>query len=320
MKIQKGILIIFLLVGICTVISTQSILAEDIKVNKLTPKSSVNKKDNNLKNIYSKGPDAIFIANEDLNDPDSEVQIESIRLMGEFKSKGSVPSLIKYLNSADTNRKKKKAMFALGRIRDKKATPPLLKIASALSENPSNRRSAIIALGLLGDEKAISVLEGILNDDDELLQIFAAGSLGLLGSEKGISIASKGLNSLDPSIRLHSIQALGLIGNAESLDMLDNVFIGKPSLVEKQTIQMSKFMISINRISKDSKIKSIKNKINDIDKSTALSRWCTNELHHIGGPHAKKALVEIIESHPSKQIRSHAERKLNNLKISEEIE
>lgn len=290
--------------------------AQDIRLSELSANLPTAKRIATVERLLSMGPEAIPLLRQGLEHFDETVRIESIRLLGEVKAKEAVPSLIQYLKTVDTTRSVLVTTYALGQIQDKRATPLLLQTASSLTRNNTRRRGAIIALGLLGDTKAIPVLEKILADSDELLRVFAAGSLGLLDSDKGLSIALQAVESSNSSVRLHAIQALGLIGSNKALDTLNDMLMLKPSVVERQTIEMALFQISLQGLPVEGRISAIERKLLSISKMTALSRWCIYELHRLGSPTAKASLQKVIQNHTDERIRSQATRKRKALDIS----
>jgi HEAT repeat protein len=82
--------------------------------------------------------------------------------LGFLGSEDSVPVLINALENEGLDRTKRVyAANALGRIGNPLAVEPLCKIVST-TEDAFLRNNAILALGMIGDTKAISVLEAVL--------------------------------------------------------------------------------------------------------------------------------------------------------------
>ena len=74
--------------------------------------------------------------------------------------------------------------MALGKIGDKKAVEPLIKAIS--NQDPTFRSAAEEALGLIGDEEAVPSLIKALENDDISVRRHAAGALAKIGGEKAL--------------------------------------------------------------------------------------------------------------------------------------
>lgn len=89
-----------------------------------------------------------------LKDPDEEVRIFSVNILGNIKSPDSVPLLIETLHDSESNVRIASAE-ALGKIKDKRAMKPLIE---ALKGNLWMQFSAISALREMGDRETIEPL------------------------------------------------------------------------------------------------------------------------------------------------------------------
>jgi len=291
--------------------------ADDNPVNALSDKYATIHRHSAKEKLYDKGPQAIPLLLQGLRNSDDSIQIECVRMLGELKSKKAVPDLLQYLKEKKNTHAVLVTSYALGRIKDKRATLPLIDMASPITRDDIRRRGAIIALGLLGDSQAIQELENILTDNNETLRVLAAGSLGLLGRNTGFDVALKATRATDFSNRILAIQALGLIGNKMAMPVLNDLLIQKPSMVETQTIELAKFQIELSHLSQDQRVSTIKTKLLLAPETNALTRWGLQALVDIGDSSAKAALNEVIQKHKSSDIRSEAVRQIKVLTIIE---
>jgi HEAT repeat protein len=69
------------------------------------------------------------------------------------------------------------AAYNLGVIGDAEAVPALIDLLG--SDSVMDRRAAALALGKIGGEEADSALEAALEDEDEVVQKFAAETMDL---------------------------------------------------------------------------------------------------------------------------------------------
>lgn len=97
---------------------------------------------------------------------------------------------------------------------------PFSKVLRNQNTSLSVRNSAIMALGQIGNEKAVGQLIKTLSDLDEDIRDSAAESLGNIKSEKAIEDISKLLGSKNPAIRSSAIETLGYIKDEKTVDSL----------------------------------------------------------------------------------------------------
>ena len=118
--------------------------------------------------VKTGGNDAVSMILALLDDEDQAIVLHAIMALGLLKSKVAVPLLIKIVEKPDffsrREKEKKEAIQSLGRIGDKQATLPLLKVLEANSWLPWNKWDdlkimAATALGRIEDEAALSVLK-----------------------------------------------------------------------------------------------------------------------------------------------------------------
>ncbi len=293
--------------------------AQNSTLNELSSKSPTSKRILAQKKIIDLGKNSVPLLKQGIKHSDKSVRMEVIRLIGELRVRQVLAELLNILKTTNDTRTIVIVSYAIGQIQDYRATPTLRYMASSQENNIVKRRSAIIALGLLGDSKAIPTLEEILNEESELLRIFAAGSLGLLGSDFGLKVALSSSDSLDHSERMHAIQALGLIGSDKSYDKLSMLLQKNPDMIQRQSVELSKFQIKLHSLALKERVEAIKNKLLSAKESSALTRWGIDELGKIEKEDAESALAVISESHHHSIIRSRAQSKRKIIDMREEI-
>jgi len=113
---------------------------------------------------------------------------------------------------------REEAALALGQIGDEKAVDPLIK---ALDDEVSwVRMRAAIALGEINDSKAIDPLIKALKDESPYVRMYAASSLVYLGKTEYLSQVLTALKNENEDVRVEAAITLGEIGDTRAVDPL----------------------------------------------------------------------------------------------------
>jgi HEAT repeat protein len=97
-------------------------------------------------------------------------------------------------------------------MRNRRDLPGL--IAALSSQSPVVRRDAAVALGEVGDARAVEPLKTLLIDRSEDVRIAAARALGELGDSRAIEALIRALNDRYPDLRREAEFSLLKIGGA----------------------------------------------------------------------------------------------------------
>ena len=76
------------------------------------------------------------------------------------------------------------------------------------------------ALGQVGGEKALALLEKALEDKDVIVRLDAAHALGQVGGEKALALLEKALEDKDANVRGGAASALGQVGGPRARAVL----------------------------------------------------------------------------------------------------
>jgi len=109
------------------------------------------------------------------------------------------------------------AMMGLGWMQSGQAVDRLMELAKA-NPNIWKRRRAAQVLGVIGDTKAVPLLEQLLDDEDPVVKDNAIYSLGLLRSSGSAEKLRGFLGADDKQYEASAIIALGLIGDGEAAE------------------------------------------------------------------------------------------------------
>jgi HEAT repeat protein len=117
----------------------------------------------------------------------------------------AVAPLLGCLKDEDYSRRQGAAL-ALGELGDKRAVDPL--IACLQDDNADVKKSATKSLGELGDKRAVGPLIDVLKNEDTEIKTNAAEALGLLGDNAAVAPLAAALTDDDAGLRQVCAQAL----------------------------------------------------------------------------------------------------------------
>ena len=110
------------------------------------------------------------------------------------------------------------AAWALGKIGDAKAVPPLIQALA--DENARVRRNAAKALGSIGDDAAVEPLVASLGDEDSRVRKDAADALGEMGQAAVQPLVHTLNTASEQKVRWHALEALRNISVVGVIDVL----------------------------------------------------------------------------------------------------
>ncbi|MEQ8188633.1 MAG: HEAT repeat domain-containing protein [Candidatus Eremiobacterota bacterium] len=115
------------------------------------------------------------------------------------------------------------AVNALSIMRDKRAVEPVISMLDDKSHDV--RYVSCVALGKLNDRKAVQPVTKMLkNDSSFVVRMAAAKTLGLLGDPVSVNdLSEAALNDKELSVRCSAVEGLAIIGDKNALDSLKNM-------------------------------------------------------------------------------------------------
>ncbi|MEQ8169641.1 MAG: HEAT repeat domain-containing protein [Candidatus Eremiobacterota bacterium] len=183
------------------------------------------------------GPPLIKI----LEDPKSseELRETSVKVLGEIQAEIAVDILTKIMLEGKGKLRELSAK-ALGEIGSKKATEALISVLDDARELSGWQRgyNATVALGKIRDARAVPNLIKILNDEGYLpqLQGAAADSLGKIGDK---SVVDELINALEnKKIQREVIVSIGTLGNPKGTEHLLKIFRAEESSTPLKALVM----------------------------------------------------------------------------------
>lgn len=160
-----------------------------------------------------------------LQNQNGKMQLEAVKYFSRNPDQRAVKFLIPLLQSAHKNIPSW-AAGALGASKDKRTVEPLIELLTRkLPDNNkekkrvySYKRSAILALGKIGDKRAYPMLVDALKDE-ELIRDAIIG-LGRLKDKRAVPILLTYLSDPSPLTRSNAIRSLGNIGDSSLFDKI----------------------------------------------------------------------------------------------------
>lgn len=182
-------------------------------------------------------PDAARAAVPALNDPSEIVRATAAQAILALPADEAAALLIRLL-SDKCEFVRRETAYALGATRSRTAVEPLTT-ALVRDKEAGVRGAAAVALGRIGDERAVAVLSETLGrripgtgffsritrsktEENEFVRRAAAESLGLIGSRAGVPALVAALTNerAGDDVRREAARALGLIGDTAAVPAL----------------------------------------------------------------------------------------------------
>jgi HEAT repeat protein len=236
----------------------------------------------------------------------SEIQNSSIYVpfaLSDFGPEEPGSETEKLLEALKSNRGSTRvaAMMALGEMREEAAVDPILGILTR--DYPPAQASATIALGKIGDERAVEVLRKEMKDgDNEYVKGGSAIALGRIGDENSVPYLIDRLR--DPRIKVRSSAALALgeIGNETAIKPLIEILeTGKSSEGKKSNsvnanadIRKSA-VLALGEIGSTDATETLIGILTDKEEELEVRTAAASALGNIEDPRAVEALKKVLD-------------------------
>jgi len=150
--------------------------------------------------------------------PNAVVRTEAIEALRSYGSADSLPWIRTALMD-EHPAVRFAACMAIGEMEDAKSQAMLLKCAT--DKDVSVRVAALFALHRIGTTERTGLLVGhLLDDEDPTVRRNAALALGLMKEPGAIKILARAMKDEDIGVRNHALEAMGRLGNPESRQQL----------------------------------------------------------------------------------------------------
>ncbi len=133
------------------------------------------------------------------------------------QGRAAVGALVGALSEANP-RTRRLAALALGRIGEERAVRPLMKLMG--DPDVTVRTGAVAALGRIKSTSAVDALIGALQDADLEVRRQAAVALGAIGDARAVEPLIDALRDPVPGVRTAAVHALGAVGSPGAMEAL----------------------------------------------------------------------------------------------------
>jgi len=193
--------------------------------------------------------------------------------------------LLKALKSEDKNIRMH-AAIALGRLGDPRAVPHLIEALE--DRSPIVRRAAAIALGMIGDSSAVDALIERLNDEDVEVKKAALEALNDLNiGKKDVEVIKESLKDPDPRVRELTAMVLEKGGEAAVEPLLEAI---EDSVREVRVTAVQSLLGCLARVS--------------IEKSEKIRKKISERM--INAKDIAEVVIEVLERTESGSIKKNA--------------
>jgi HEAT repeat protein len=193
------------------------------------------------------------------NTQDDDLKALAIKTICVYKDSSVAPILLECLQDKNTNyRVRFSAADALGKIGGKNAFEALKYVVCDEDEKSAYvKESAVVALGNLGDSRAIDVFSSILSSKQVFLEKFtclkervveAISKMELPKDNKALEILKTSLFDISVQVRINSIEALMNLGHQESYQLIYERLINDNDFEVKKNALIALYNLSDRKI------------------------------------------------------------------------
>lgn len=194
------------------------------------------------------------------------------------------------------------AAMALGQKKETAATDPLLKMLS--QDYPLAGHSAAMALGELGDERAVGTLMNELkNNEKDYIRSSAAIALGKLEAEEAVPFLIERLRDTKASVRSNAALILGKMGDESAVESLINTLeSGKEAEGRRKDnlntgVEVRKnAVLALGGVGGTEATQALIGVINDDGEIPEVRVAATSALGNIGSPEAVNTLKTVFDN------------------------
>jgi HEAT repeat protein len=156
-----------------------------------------------------------------LSSKDIEIKKKAIFALGELKNRKAVRALVQVVIQETHSEVKVLALEALIKIGSAQGLEAM--ILSVEDLHPLVRATAVKGIGVLGNSKQIPLIASKLRDKDKMVRAEAVDALHRIGGKKVDHLLNPLLEDPDSCVRVNTVIALHQVGSQEAIETLKNM-------------------------------------------------------------------------------------------------
>lgn len=200
---------------------------------------------------------------EKLSDTEPITRRNAVISLGSEKKKTNIPALIKML--ADSNIEvKRTAINALALSGDPRAISPLMDILKT-EKNIQAKMSALVALGDLKSREAVPLISSFLKDPYPIFRTEAIRTLGKINSSESYNEIAVMLSDEAEGVRIMAAQTAGNLKISSAVPLLVRNLNDRVNLVRRACAQ------ALGKTGRNSEIPELEKLLSDKDPSVAAA-------------------------------------------------
>jgi HEAT repeat protein len=220
-----------------------------------------------------------------------------------FERENNTTGIINIYRSEVSEKVRYWALVSMGRLGDPDLLPYLLQ--GLEEEHWFLREEAAHGLGKLGDERALPGLIRALNDRAPLVRMEATNAITKIGKKGDIAVLEAALYDPDPNVRAKVAHVLGFLDNTKTTSALLKA-LDDPNTMVRQTV-----ITTLGRLGDEKSVRFLIDILNDSQPD--MRKQAAISLGKIGEYNAVEALDHLMKSDPSKEVRRHCRRALDQI-------
>lgn len=259
--------------------------------------------------LVARRAEALPILRESVRSGDRTEKLLACSLIAEMRDRDSVDTLLAATADPDV-KVRRRAATALRILADRRAAARLRQLVGSESDL-GVRKTALAALGRLGQRSDRGLIEPFLVHSDDGVRVVAAGALAMLGDQQGLELVIQATYAADPGVQKSATYGLGFFPAGAAGERLQAILddpqgawksyalvaLGERRLAAQTTAEQVATLAALAS-----------------GRSRTLSEWAVDRLTDIGNADAAAALRKVRDRQTP--VGAMAERRLRVLEAT----
>lgn len=225
---------------------------------------------------------------ESMRSGDSDEKMLAASVIAEMRDRASLDAVITASGDRDVM-VRRRAATVLRILADGRARPRLREMLRSEADL-GVVKTALAALGKIGQRRDIATVASFLNHGDEGVRVIAAGSLAMLGDQRALDIVLAATQSSDPGTQKTATFLLGMF-SAPAASARISAILADPNGAWKAYALMAQAQQSLSRQALDEQVATLDALAHG--RSRTAAEWAVDRLTDIGNADAVAVLRKV---------------------------